>query len=125
MDISPPEGRGLPSRRRKIVGETYEGERLELELSVAKKLYRCPACRGYIGIGQEHVFVRYPDADSRPGTTSTGTAAASRRNSSAPWPGSVRRQPHGLAGADDASYGSSVTGIRSTLIREPSSADDS
>ena len=58
-----PEG-GLPSRRRKIVGETYEGERLELELSVAKKLYRCPACRGYIGIGQEHVFVRYPDADA-------------------------------------------------------------
>ena len=56
--------RGLPSRRRKIVGETYEGERLELELSVAKKLYRCPACRGYVGIGQEHVFVRYPDADA-------------------------------------------------------------
>jgi hypothetical protein len=55
---------GLPSRRRKIVGETYEGERLELELSIAKKLYRCPACRGYIGIGQEHVFVRYPDADA-------------------------------------------------------------
>jgi hypothetical protein len=53
----------LPSRRRKIVGETYEGQRLELELSIAKKLYRCPACRGYIGIGQEHVFVRYADAD--------------------------------------------------------------
>ena len=54
----------LPNRRRKVVGETYEGERLELELSVAKKLYRCPACRGYVGIGQEHVFVRYPDADA-------------------------------------------------------------
>jgi len=54
----------LPSRRSKIVGETYEGERLELELSVAKKLYRCPACRGYIGIGQEHVFVRYPEAEA-------------------------------------------------------------
>jgi hypothetical protein len=46
------------------VGETYEGERIELELDVARKLYRCPACRGYIGIGQEHVFVRYPDADA-------------------------------------------------------------
>jgi len=55
---------GLPSRRWKTVGRTYEGERLELSLSVAKKLYRCPSCRGYIGIGQEHVFVRYPDADA-------------------------------------------------------------
>ena len=54
----------LPSRRQKIVGRTYEGERVELELDVARKLYRCPACRGYIGIGQEHVFVRYPDADA-------------------------------------------------------------
>ena len=53
----------LPTRRQKIVGRTYEGERIELELDIARKLYRCPACRGYIGIGLEHVFVRYPDAD--------------------------------------------------------------
>jgi len=53
----------MPSRRTSVRGVTYEGERLELEASVAKKLYRCPACRGYIAIGAEHVFVRYPEAD--------------------------------------------------------------
>ena len=58
--MSPP----LPTRRQKIVGRTYEGEKVELELDVARKLYRCPACRDYIGIGLEHVFVRYPEADA-------------------------------------------------------------
>lgn len=46
-----------------IEGRTYEGERLRLSLSIAKKLYRCPGCREPIGIGREHVFVSYLDAD--------------------------------------------------------------
>lgn len=53
----------LPSRRLSIEGRTYEGERLRLSLSVAKKLYRCPGCGRPIGIGTEHVFVSYLDAD--------------------------------------------------------------
>lgn len=53
----------IPSRRTSIQGETYEGTRLRLSLSVAKKLYRCPACRGLIDIGAEHIFVHYLDAD--------------------------------------------------------------
>lgn len=53
----------LPSRRTSIQGETFEGERLRLSLSVAKKLYRCPACRQIIDIGAEHVFVHYLSAE--------------------------------------------------------------
>ena len=36
---------------------------MRLSLSVAKKLYRCPACRQIIDIGADHVFVHYLDAD--------------------------------------------------------------
>lgn len=53
----------LPDRRMSIQGVTFEGERLRLSLSVAKKLYRCPGCRGSLAIGTDHVFVRYLDAD--------------------------------------------------------------
>lgn len=53
----------MPSKRTSVEGETYEGERVRLSLSVAKKLYRCPSCRQMIGIGSDHVFVHYLDAD--------------------------------------------------------------
>jgi hypothetical protein len=54
----------LPTRRTSLRGETFEGERLLLSLAVATKLYRCPSCREPLGIGTEHVFVRYLDADA-------------------------------------------------------------
>lgn len=53
----------LPTRRSSLEGQTYEGDRLRLSLSIAKSLYRCPACRESIPIGSEHVFVHYLDAD--------------------------------------------------------------
>ena len=53
----------LPNRRTSIQGETYEGERIRLSLSVAKKLYRCPGCKQSLEIGTDHVFVKYLDAD--------------------------------------------------------------
>lgn len=54
---------GLPNRRMSVQGETFEGDRLRLSLSVAKKLYRCPGCKQSLGIGTDHVFVAYLDAD--------------------------------------------------------------
>ncbi|MFP5299355.1 MAG: hypothetical protein ACLGHL_10250 [Actinomycetota bacterium] len=53
----------LPNRRQSLQGETYEGERLRLSFSIAKKLYVCPACREPIGVGASHTFVAYLDAD--------------------------------------------------------------
>lgn len=53
----------LPDRRRSLQGETFEGERLRLSFSIAKKLYVCPGCRQPIGIGSSHTFVTYLDAD--------------------------------------------------------------
>lgn len=53
----------LPNRRQSLQGETYEGERLRLSFSIAKKLYLCPGCKNPIGVGAAHTFVAYLDAD--------------------------------------------------------------
>src|SRR5918992_4764334 len=49
----------LPSRRRGLTGTDLDGHRVELTVSVAKKLYPCPGCRAYIEVGTEHVLIRY------------------------------------------------------------------
>jgi hypothetical protein len=54
---------GLPDRRRSVEGETFEGDRLRLSFDIARKLYRCPGCRGLIDVGAAHVYVHYLDAD--------------------------------------------------------------
>jgi hypothetical protein len=48
-----------PSRRRGLAGTDLDGHRIELTVTVAKKLYRCPGCRTYIDVGTEHVLIRY------------------------------------------------------------------
>ncbi|MQA99110.1 MAG: hypothetical protein GEU78_02250 [Actinobacteria bacterium] len=53
----------MPTRRRPIRGEDLGGDRVELEVSVARKLYTCPGCGGQIPIGAEHVFVRRTPVD--------------------------------------------------------------
>ena len=50
----------LPSRRRSLSGTDLDGHPVELSVTVAHQLYRCPGCRGYIDVGSEHVLVRYP-----------------------------------------------------------------
>lgn len=52
-----------PTRRLSVVGQTFEGVRLRLAFAIAKKLYVCPSCRSPIGVGAEHTFVEYLDAD--------------------------------------------------------------
>ena len=54
----------LPTRRISIVGWSYEGEQLKLSLAISQKLYVCPSCREPIGVGEEHIFVAYPEADA-------------------------------------------------------------
>ena len=49
----------LPSRRRGLRGADLDGRRVELTVTVGKKLYRCPGCRAYIDVGTEHVLIRY------------------------------------------------------------------
>ncbi len=53
----------MPTRHVSIEGTTFEGDRLRLSFSIAKKLYVCPGCRRPIGVGAEHVFVHFLDAD--------------------------------------------------------------
>jgi hypothetical protein len=48
----------LPSRRHPVRGRDLDGNDVDLEWSISRKLYVCPACRGRIEIGEEHVFVR-------------------------------------------------------------------
>ena len=45
-------------RKRALAGTDLDGNLVELQLSIAKKLYRCPGCGGSIPIGSEHVLVR-------------------------------------------------------------------
>jgi hypothetical protein len=49
----------LPNTRHSLVGTGDEGEEVWLIRSVARKLYRCPFCRGEVPIGSDHVVVRY------------------------------------------------------------------
>ena len=53
----------MPTRRRAVTGKDLGGDHIELEVSIARKLYRCPGCRGGIEIGAEHVFLRRSPAD--------------------------------------------------------------
>jgi len=53
----------MPTRRRPVRGRDLGGDRVELEVSVARKLYTCPGCRASIEIGAEHVFLRRSPAD--------------------------------------------------------------
>jgi hypothetical protein len=48
----------LPDSRSSLVGVGDEGEEVVLIRSVARKLYRCPGCRGEVPIGSEHIVVR-------------------------------------------------------------------
>ena len=57
------QGSSLPSRRQSLEGTDLDGNAVILSVSVAKKLYRCPECRGYIDVGSEHVVVRYPSGE--------------------------------------------------------------
>lgn len=51
----------LPSRRHPVRGTDLDGNEIELVLSIARKLYVCPSCRGSVEIGAEHVLVRRRD----------------------------------------------------------------
>lgn len=53
----------LPTRRTPVRGTDLDGNEIELVVSVARKLYVCPACRGSVEIGAEHVLVRRRDVD--------------------------------------------------------------
>ncbi len=53
------DGSFSPSRRRALVGTDLDGRRVQLTVTVATKLYRCPGCRAYIDVGTEHVLIRY------------------------------------------------------------------
>ena len=55
----------LPSRRRPVRGNDLDGNEIELVLSIARKLYVCPGCRGSIEIGAEHVLVRRHDVSGQ------------------------------------------------------------
>ena len=55
----------LPTRRKQIRANDLDGNEVVLAVSVAKKLYVCPSCRGRIELGQEHVLVRYPETGGR------------------------------------------------------------
>jgi hypothetical protein len=53
----------LPDRRNNVVARDLDGNRVELSTSLAPRLYTCPSCRSEIGIGSEHVLVRFiPEA---------------------------------------------------------------
>jgi hypothetical protein len=53
----------LPTRRQSLSGIDLDGNAVILSASVAKKLYRCPGCRGYIDVGSEHVLITYPSGE--------------------------------------------------------------
>ena len=55
----------LPSRRRPVRGNDLDGNEIELVLSIARKLYVCPGCRGSVEIGAEHVLVRRREPSGR------------------------------------------------------------
>ena len=46
-----------------MVGRDADGRRVVLSRSISASLYRCPSCHGEITIGDDHVLVRYPDAE--------------------------------------------------------------
>ena len=52
-----------PNRRLSVEGETFDGDQVRLVYTIARKLYRCPACRGSIEIGAAHTLVQYLSAD--------------------------------------------------------------
>ena len=56
----------MPTRRKPLRGKDLGGDGIELEVSVARKLYTCPGCRGAIEIGAEHVFLRRRPIDGSP-----------------------------------------------------------
>jgi hypothetical protein len=56
----------LPTRKQKLVGTDFEGNRVELIHSISKKLYRCPGCGESIPIGSEHVLIRITEPGARP-----------------------------------------------------------
>jgi RimJ/RimL family protein N-acetyltransferase len=47
----------LPSRREALRAKDKDNLTVFLSLAIAKKLYRCPCCRGDINIGSEHVIL--------------------------------------------------------------------
>jgi len=51
----------LPTRRHPVRGTDLDGNSIELVVSIARKLYVCPKCRGSVEIGAEHVVVRRRD----------------------------------------------------------------
>jgi hypothetical protein len=53
----------LPNRRHSLEGETYEGARLRMVYTIARKLYRCPGCHLSVEIGDGHTLVHYLSAD--------------------------------------------------------------
>ena len=53
----------LINRRQSLSGLDHEGNAVILSLIVAKQLYRCPACRGRIEVGADHILVRYEAQD--------------------------------------------------------------
>ena len=55
----------MPTRRHPVRGTDLDGNEIELVLSIARKLYVCPRCRGSLAIGSEHVLVRRRDMSGR------------------------------------------------------------
>ncbi|HEX2050606.1 MAG TPA: hypothetical protein VHJ34_08240 [Actinomycetota bacterium] len=55
-----------PTRRVAVAGTDLDGRAIAMSATVARKLYRCPGCRGSIEVGAEHVLVRVsePGGDS-------------------------------------------------------------
>ena len=55
--------KNLPTRRESIEGQTYDGARLRLVHTIARKLYRCPSCHGSVDIGSAHTLVQFLSED--------------------------------------------------------------
>ena len=53
----------LPNRRESIEGETFDGAKLRLVHTIARKLYRCPGCHESVDIGAAHILVQYLSAE--------------------------------------------------------------
>lgn len=51
--------KGLPDRRRSLVGVDDRGDEVSLVRAISQKLYRCGCCRDAIEPGDDHVIVRY------------------------------------------------------------------
>lgn len=56
----------LPTRRRSLAAVDLDGRGVVLEVTIGRKLYRCPGCGAAIEVGAEHVLVKLAPPGERP-----------------------------------------------------------